>query len=452
MEADKRDFLSVDDLTIQEIEAIFHFAGEVEKSPSGFSNRAVGRIMATLFYEPSTRTRLSFESAMQKLGGGVISSPDMKASSAVKGESLADTARVIGSYSDLIVLRHPYEGAARLASRYTGLPVINAGDGAHEHPSQTLCDLYTLRREKGRLAGISVALCGDLKHGRTVHSLAIALARFGANVLLVSPGHLEMPDHLVQRLEHEFRCTAQKASLGEARGLLSDMDAVYITPQRPHQLSLFTDPAMEHGLDAKISRIDALYMTRLQRERMEPEEVGTRYPVIDRDSMKDSMLRDAIVMHPLPRSGEISPEVDRDPRSRYFEQAALGVPVRMALLAFLLGAPPFERRSPSAAQTRPALPLYRSGVGIRCPNANCISHHEPHVPSEFRILDQRTLQLRCEFCAHETLGRFVAPARGKSVVAAGSDAARRIKPENLVIFRDEGEVAQAGLALRGADE
>ena len=182
-----RNVVSIDDLSNEEIERVFRLADEIAESPRRFWGRATAKVLATLFYEPSTRTRLSFESAMQRLGGGTISQADMSASSASKGETLADTARVVGKYADAIVLRHPWEGASHLAARYAGVPVINAGDGGHEHPTQTLCDLYTLRKRHGALQGLTVALCGDLQTGRTIHSLAFALARFQANVFFV-PG------------------------------------------------------------------------------------------------------------------------------------------------------------------------------------------------------------------------------------------------------------------------
>src|SRR6266850_4409253 len=201
----KYDIVSIEDLEIDEIERIFKIAdsfldGIATGTPC---TTAAGLIMATLFYEPSTRTRLSFESAMHRLGGAVISSADMHASSAAKGESLADTVRVVSGYADVIVLRHPHDGAARVAADYAACPVLNAGDGSREHPTQTLCDLYILRRKKGHLKGLTVALCGDLKFGRTVHSLIYALARFGANIVAVPYGGMDVPDYVLERVAAE---------------------------------------------------------------------------------------------------------------------------------------------------------------------------------------------------------------------------------------------------------
>src|SRR5712692_7263065 len=201
----KIDVVSIEDLEISEIERVFAladgFAAGLEAGEQITS--AGGLIMATLFYEPSTRTRLSFESAMHRLGGSVISSADMQSSSAAKGETLADTARVVSGYADVIVVRHPHDGAARVAAEYAACPVINAGDGSREHPTQTLCDLYILRKKKGRLQGLTVAICGDLKFGRTVHSLIYALARFGANIVTVPQAGMEIPDYVLARLKAE---------------------------------------------------------------------------------------------------------------------------------------------------------------------------------------------------------------------------------------------------------
>ena len=201
---------------------------------------AHGLIMATLFYEPSTRTRLSFESAMHRLGGAVISSADMHSSSAAKGESLADTVRVVSAYADVLVVRHPYDGAARVAAEYAPVPVINAGDGSREHPTQTLCDLYILRRKKGRLKGLTVAICGDLKFGRTVHSLIYALARFGANIVTVPYGGMDVPDYVLERVAAERNYSFSTVSIDELKSQAGGLDALYLTPSAPHQMALFT--------------------------------------------------------------------------------------------------------------------------------------------------------------------------------------------------------------------
>src|SRR5215472_2249212 len=237
----KSDLVSIDDLATSEIEHIFELADSFALALAhGETERiADGLIMATLFYEPSTRTRLSFESAMHRLGGTVISSPDMHASSAAKGESLADTSRVVSAYADLIVLRHPSDGAAQVAADYATVPVINAGDGSREHPTQTLCDLYILRRKKGRLKGLTVAICGDLKFGRTVHSLIYALARFGANIVTVPFAGLELPEYVLDRVAAERNYGFSTVSIAELKSQDSDFDALYLTPNAPHQMALF---------------------------------------------------------------------------------------------------------------------------------------------------------------------------------------------------------------------
>src|SRR5688572_29162768 len=197
-----RNLISIADLTNEEIEEIFSLADASSRLRA--ERHARGQIMATLFYEPSTRTRLSFESAMQRLGGSVISCSDMKASSTAKGETIADTAKVVSSYADVLVVRHNWDGAVQAMAEHADVPVINAGDGSHEHPTQTLCDLYTLRREKGELKGLTVVVCGDLKNGRTIHSLVYALARFGANVVTLAANGMELPHYVIERLEREY--------------------------------------------------------------------------------------------------------------------------------------------------------------------------------------------------------------------------------------------------------
>ena len=302
----KYDVVSIEDLGIAEIERIFTladgFATALEKSER--LSVADGLIMATLFYEPSTRTRLSFESAMHRLGGAVISSADMHASSASKGESLADTVRVVSGYADLIVMRHPHDGAARVAAEYAPCPIINAGDGSREHPTQTLCDLYILRKKKGHLRGLTVALCGDLKYGRTVHSLSRLLSLYKVKLNYVSPDILKMPAEVIEELK------AKKMEQNDTG-----------------------------GLEQVLPETDVLYVTRVQKERFEDpavyEKVKGAY-VIDAATMKAAKGH-MIVMHPLPRVNEISMDFDEDPRAAYFRQMEYGLYVRMALLAMVLG-------------------------------------------------------------------------------------------------------------------
>jgi len=323
-----RHLVSIDDFSREEIQELFHHADRFAADMRGFADLCPGTISASLFYEPSTRTRLSFESAMLRLGGGVITSADENVSSASKGESLADTIRVVGgAYSDLVVLRHPSEGSARLAAQFSPVPVINAGDGAHEHPTQTLCDLYNLHVERGRIAGLDVVLAGDLKYSRTVHSFAYALARFGANIVCVPQPGFEMPDYVIQRLKREYDVEPVRADARRLGQLAANSDAIYLTPQKPHQLVLFTD-----AKGWEVEHVDAVYMTRPQTERHQGGEgPEVDYPRLEKRSMSAESLRDAVVMHPLPRRDEISSEIDNDPRSIYFKQAARGVPIRMAI-------------------------------------------------------------------------------------------------------------------------
>src|SRR4249919_1039698 len=233
----RRNLISIADLSNDEIGQIFDLADAAHKLRS--DKVADGRIMATLFYEPSTRTRLSFESAMQRLGGSVISCSDMRASSTAKGETVADTARVVASYADVLVVRHYWDGAVQAMAEYADVPMINAGDGAHEHPTQTLCDLYTLKKEKGALKGLTVVICGDLKNGRTIHSLVYALARFGANVVTLGAHGMELPQYVIERLEREYDYGFAPVASGDLNAVVTETDALYLTPKQPHQLALY---------------------------------------------------------------------------------------------------------------------------------------------------------------------------------------------------------------------
>lgn len=273
--------------------------------PPGKMHQAMdGKILANLFFEPSTRTRLSFESAMVRLGGRFIEIAQPQSSSIVKGETLADTIRMVEGYADAIVLRHPHEGAARLAAKYSSKPVINAGDGAGQHPTQTILDLFTIRQQAGGIADKNVVLVGDLKYGRTAHSLAEALGMFGANLTFVAPPLLQMPKETIKHLEKS----------GSVPRLSSDLAEV-------------------------ISDADVLYVTRIQRERFpDPSEyikVAGSYRV-DNVLLREAK-KDLAIMHPLPRVDEITPEVDQTENAKYFQQAFNGVPVRMALIMLVLG-------------------------------------------------------------------------------------------------------------------
>jgi aspartate carbamoyltransferase catalytic subunit len=301
-----RHVISVHDFSVEEIVEVLDRAEGMVAIARGeaTSDLLRGKVLACIFFEPSTRTRLSFETAMNRLGGGVIGFAGTEATSVVKGETLADTIRMVSGYADAVVLRHPHEGAARLATEFSSVPILNAGDGAGQHPTQTLLDIFTIRRETGRMEGLNISLVGDLRYGRTVHSLAIALAKLGNKINLVSPQGLEMPNEVVGYLE----------------------DA-----------GLFGTAC--HLPDEVIAETDILYVTRIQKERfpdpVEYEKVAGIYRVDPELVAKGP--GSMIIMHPLPRVKEIAPEVDALPQARYFIQAFNGVPVRMALLSMLVG-------------------------------------------------------------------------------------------------------------------
>ncbi|MDO8431046.1 MAG: aspartate carbamoyltransferase catalytic subunit [Candidatus Binatus sp.] len=415
----KIDLVSIEDLQTSEIDRIFELADEFADGLARGQRiaSASGLIMATLFYEPSTRTRLSFESAMHRLGGGVISSADMQASSAAKGESLADTVRVVSSYADLIVLRHPHDGAARVAADYATCPVLNAGDGSREHPTQTLCDLYILRRKKGHLKGLTVALCGDLKFGRTVHSLIYALARFGANIVAVPTAGMDVPGYVLERLAAERNYSFSTVTMDELKSIAGGLDALYLTPSAPHQMALFTagDEIQKIPSAEPPAALDAFYVTRMQKERMTAKDINAGdYVRFDARALKTSRTQSAVVMHPLPRTDELAYELDADPRAVYFEQAAAGVPVRMALIAWLI-----EKGKAAARREAPA-----AGVAIRfkgeaslprCANSNCISRFEgAYLRARFTLargVDPSALALKCGFCERELKIEFVGHVR-----------------------------------------
>lgn len=291
------------DFTVEELDELFRLADAILAQPQRYLERCKGKLLASLFFEPSTRTRFSFESAMLRLGGQVIGFDDPSSSSTAKGESLADTIRTVGCYADIAVLRHPREGTAKLASKHSPhMPIINAGDGGHQHPTQTLTDLLTIRHYKKKLHGHTVAICGDLKFGRTIHSLVKAMKRYPeTKFIFISPEELKMPGYILEQL----------------------------------------DPSMYRettNLESVLHEADILYMSRVQRERFVSEEEYERlknYYILDLEKMALAK-EDLIVMHPLPRVNEICDEVDQDPRAVYFEQARFGMYIRMALILKLL--------------------------------------------------------------------------------------------------------------------
>ena len=424
-----RHLVSIDDLSLEEVRALFERADEFAADPRGHATLCRGMISASLFYEASTRTRLSFESAMLRLGGGVLTAAEMRTSSASKGESLADTVRVVGGgYADVIVLRHTSEGAARLAAQYAEVPVINAGDGSHEHPTQTLCDLYNLHVERGRIEGLDVVLAGDLKYSRTVHSFSYALARFGANIVCVPQPGFEMPDYVVQRLRDEFGVEPMRADTRRLGSLAASCDAVYLTPQKPHQLSLFTDP---RGWD--VQHVDAVYITRPQTERYSADEAASSYMRLEKGAMAEESLRDAVLMHPLPRRDEISSDIDGDPRSIYFKQAARGVPIRMAILERLLLSQEAAPAKVSGARRSYSVPLGPNP----CPNPSCISRTEPrHVQPLFTLLARAPLRASCAYCDRELPFVFVGCTSTREFHDPASTTLRKLRPDEMVFLRD----------------
>jgi aspartate carbamoyltransferase catalytic subunit len=294
------------DFSIEEIDDIFNLAEEIIENPQKFSKICEGKLLATLFFEPSTRTRLSFEAAMLRLGGRVLGFSDANSSSVSKGECTADTIRTVGCYADIIAMRHPKEGAARVAAMYSHIPIINAGDGGHQHPTQTLTDLLTIKSIKGDFSNHTIGICGDLKFGRTVHSLVKALSRYKNNkFVLISPEELKIPDYIKKEV-------------------LIKNNIEFIEVER---------------LEEVIDRLDILYMTRVQKERFFNEEEYLRLKdsyILNEEKIKIAK-KDMIILHPLPRVNEISLSIDKDPRACYFRQAKYGMFARMALIAKLLG-------------------------------------------------------------------------------------------------------------------
>lgn len=453
----KRDLISIADLSNEEVEEIFRLADamqDVQKGRSGL-RPCDGRIMATLFYEPSTRTRLSFESAMQRLGGSVISCSDMKSSSAAKGESVADTAKVVSSYADVLVVRHHWDGAVQAMAEYADVPIVNAGDGSHEHPTQTLCDLYTLKKEKGDLKGLTVVICGDLKNGRTIHSLVFALARFGANVVTLAAGGMELPQYVIERLEREYHYNLAPLVSNDLKAVVTETDAIYLTPSQPHQLALFTqvDSDIQSRLTHMASgmKYDAFYVTRKQKERMkEGTTGGGNYPTIGPEFLKERRFKDTVVMHPLPRVDELSQEVDKDRRGIYFKQAAYGVPVRMALLKFLFDELDSQRR----AAVRKGLVLFenRDSAGPQCSNANCVTVTETSsTHPRFEVLFSGpggALILRCFYCDHRVKVQFVGHSTSKRYcaydVALVDTVKTWLKKKELKIFDSIKQAEELG--------
>ncbi len=300
-----KNLVDIKDLSIKEIDELIKVANDIIAHRDKYSHKCEGKILATLFFEPSTRTRLSFESAMLRLGGKVLGFSDANCSSTAKGETLGDTIETVSGYADIIAMRHPKEGAPAVASKRASIPIINAGDGGHNHPTQTLTDLLTISREKGRLDNLTIGLCGDLKFGRTIHSIISAMSRYkNIKFILISPDELKLPDYTITEV-------------------LKKNNIEYIET---------------NDLEEYMEELDILYMTRVQKERFFNEADYLRlkdYYILNKKKLEKAK-KDLCIMHPLPRVSEISPDVDDDPRAKYFDQAHNGVYIRMALILKLL--------------------------------------------------------------------------------------------------------------------
>jgi aspartate carbamoyltransferase catalytic subunit len=351
-----RHLIDLSDLSASELKTITQLACDIKENIDSYYGVCRGKILATLFYEPSTRTQMSFQTAMLRLGGRIIGFDNPANSSVVKGESLKDTIRVVSGYSDIIAMRHPIAGSAKAASLYSRVPIINAGDGGHLHPTQTLTDLVTLRHEKGTFSGLCIGVCGDLKNGRTVHSLIKAMASFPNNkFVLVSTPSLGVPLYIKDYLSATGTPWLEINNLAEAMPLL-----------------------------------DVLYMTRIQRERFISEnEYKSQRGVYILDKEKMSLAKkDMIVMHPLPRVDEITVDVDDDSRAKYFEQTEYGLYARMALIIKM------------TKNSDKKLDYIPPGVEIKCSNPACITHQERYLPNTF--LKNGDI-LVCDYCEERTL-------------------------------------------------
>ncbi len=349
-----KNLIDLEDLSVQEILDIVYLANKIKANPSEYQDACRGKILATLFYEPSTRTRMSFSTAMMRLGGNVIGFDNPMNSSVSKGESLKDTLTVIGGYADIIAIRHPLEGTAEAVSMYSKAPIINAGDGGHLHPTQTLADIVTLYNEKSRLDNLCIGLCGDLKYGRTVHSLIKTMSRFKNNsFVLISTPELSVPQYIKDIMDNAGCRYTEISSLREA-----------------------------------ISELDVLYMTRIQRERFKDDDEYERQKgvfVLDKEKL-DLGKSDLSVLHPLPRVDEIDYEVDDDERAKYFLQTVYGMYARMALFMTMLNG-----EKTSVKKIKNDNP-YKDVI---CTNENCITRHETYLPRRYKEYGDL---LVCEYC------------------------------------------------------
>ena len=357
-----RSLIDIVDFSVEEVEELIEVACDIDAHPEKYAEACKGKKLATLFFEPSTRTRLSFEAAMYELGGNVIGFSEAGSSSASKGESVADTAKVISCYADIIAMRHPLEGAPLVASRNATVPVINAGDGGHLHPTQTLTDLLTIHREKGRIDNLTVGFCGDLKYGRTVHSLISALSRYkNVKIVLISPKELSIPEYV-------------KSDVMDLNGMCY---------------------AETENLDKALPELDILYMTRIQRERFDDLETYERLKdsyILTAEKMQDAKA-DMCVLHPLPRVNEISVAIDSDPRACYFKQVLNGKLIRMALILKLLGEKEKEEVRDGGEEI----------ASLRCENPRCITSTEQELVQKFRPVELKARVYRCIYCEKDAV-------------------------------------------------
>lgn len=357
-----RNLIDIVDFSVEELKELMDTACDIHKHPKKYANKCKGKKLATLFFEPSTRTRLSFEAAMLELGGSVIGFSDASSSSAAKGESVSDTAKIISLYADIMAMRHPKEGAPYVASKSATIPVINAGDGGHCHPTQTLADLLTIYREKGKIEDITVGFCGDLKYGRTVHSLIAALSRYkNINIVLISPDELKLPEYVKEEVIYKNNMPYIETS----------------------------------SLENSMPQLDVLYMTRIQRERFDDSNVYERLKdsyILTVDKLQNAK-KDMCILHPLPRVNEISVKVDSDPRACYFKQAHNGKLMRMALILKLLSEINYQ-------ENREKDMLVNE---IYCTNPRCISSVEQELDHVFKLCDKENGVYRCIYCEKEVI-------------------------------------------------
>ncbi len=353
-----RSLIDIVDFSVEELKELMDTACDIGEHPQNYAEKCKGKKLATLFFEPSTRTRLSFEAAMLELGGSVIGFSDAGSSSASKGESMADTAKVLSCYADIMAIRHSKEGAPYVASKNATIPVINAGDGGHCHPTQTLADLLTIYREKGGIEDITVGFCGDLKYGRTVHSLIAALSRYpNIKIVLISPMELHIPDYVKEDILEKNNISFKETT----------------------------------SLEDAMPELDVLYMTRIQRERFDNQKTYERLKdsyILTLDKL-ETAKKDMCILHPLPRVNEISIKVDSDPRACYFKQVLNGKLMRMALILKLL-----DEVNVTTEETEDNIIVNK----IQCTNPRCISSVEQELDNKFKLSDDKSGIYRCVYC------------------------------------------------------